>query len=95
MAALERAFDGPVPPGLRAVAEAGGVAAADRRAALAEARLYERQAGEALRAIARHRARLPANAPPQADPALSRLGAALTRGRWLAVARLVSAGRRF
>jgi hypothetical protein len=95
MAALERAFDGPVPPGLRAVAEAGGVAAADRRAALAEARLYERQAGEARQAIARHRARLRGKKPPQADPELDRLGAALTRGRWLAVARLVAAGQPF
>lgn len=95
MAALERAFDGPVPPGLRAVAEAGGVAAADRRAALAEARLFERQAGEAVQAIARHRARLKRQVPPEADAELPRLVAALTRGRWLAVARLVAAGRPF
>jgi hypothetical protein len=94
LAALERSFDGPVPPGLREAAACGGAAAADRRAAAAEARLYERQAGEARLAAARLRQRTPAGLAPEADPELSRVAAALTRSRFLGVARLSAARRR-
>ena len=87
IAALERSFDGPVPPALRAAA-AMGRRLAEQRAALAEARFYERQAGDALRALCLRRRGLAGRGAPESDPELRRMAVALTRSRCLAVDRL-------
>ena len=88
IAVVERGFDGPIPSRIRAVASEGR-RRADQRAALAEARLYERQAADALRALCLRR-RGPAGV---AEPALPQFAAALTRSRHIAVERWMTAER--
>jgi len=86
VAALERRFDGSIPPDLRETACRGAAAAARCRIGR-EARLFETLAGETRRALAAWRRRPAAGALPGGSR-LAGLAGDLARWRRAAVARL-------
>ena len=92
IAALERRFDGPIPPRLLAAAAAGGAVPADRSAAAGEARVLTSMAQACRRTIARRRAVLDA-AAAAGDDRLRALCDDLAGLRHLAANRLSAAAQ--